>query len=298
MRVLALLLLAAAATAKDYARKADVIYGRKHGLALTMDVFTPKEPSGSAVIFVVSSGWFSSRGAMRPYWYEELLQRGHTVFAVVHGSQPKYSIDEIVPDVRRAVRFVRHHAKAYGIERQRIGIMGASAGGHLSLMTATAGDPGKAESRDPVERESSRVQAVAAFFPPTDFLNWGRPGFSIADHPGPSNLRAAFDFKRFDPKTRLFVSVTDADEVEKRLAAISPLTHVSEDDPPALLVHGDRDGLVPLQQSEVFVAKLERAGVEAKLLVREGKGHGWMLKPDVARVAAWFEERLAKAGAK
>ena len=94
-----------------------------------------------------------------------LLDRGYTIFAVVHGSQPRYTVPEIIPDINRAVRFIRYHAKDYGIDPQRIGICGASAGGHLSLMIGTAGSKGKQDTSDPVDRESSRVQAVACFFP-------------------------------------------------------------------------------------------------------------------------------------
>ena len=107
---------------------------------------------------------------------DELLKRGYTVFAVVHGSQPKYTIPEILEDINRAVRFIRHHAKDYRVDPDRLGIAGASAGGHLSLMQGTSGDLGNKGAKDPIDRESSRVQAVACYFPPTDFLNYGKPG--------------------------------------------------------------------------------------------------------------------------
>src|SRR4051812_45867519 len=90
-------------------RKADVIYGRKFGTALTMDVFTPRKANGAAVVFMVSGGYFSSHEAINPAFLQPLVDRGYTVFAVVHGSQPKFTIPEIVGDVNRAVRFIRHH---------------------------------------------------------------------------------------------------------------------------------------------------------------------------------------------
>src|SRR5687767_8014668 len=159
------------AEAPAHSRQKDVVYGRKHGVALTMDVFTPeKNANGAAAVFVVSGGWVSAHEFIDfagPGFLHELLGRGYTVFAVVHGSQPKYTIPEILQDMHRAVRFVRHNAKEYGIDPDRIGIYGGSAGGHLSLMQATAGDTGDAAAKDPVERASSRVQAVACFYPPT-----------------------------------------------------------------------------------------------------------------------------------
>src|SRR5712671_6668224 len=93
------------AEAPDWTRTQDIIYGRKYGLALTMDVFTPKKANGIGVIYVVSGGWFSGPQAIRPTLVAPLLKRGYTVFAVVHGSQPKFTVPEIVEDMHRGVRF-------------------------------------------------------------------------------------------------------------------------------------------------------------------------------------------------
>src|SRR5690349_12555203 len=89
-----------------YKRTEDVIYGRKFGTALTMDVFQPEKPNGAAVIFAVSGGWFSAHEAVNPGFLKELLRRGYTVFAVVHGSQPKFTIPEVLQDMHRSVRYV------------------------------------------------------------------------------------------------------------------------------------------------------------------------------------------------
>src|SRR5262249_16078963 len=123
-----------AADAPEFSRSQDVIYGRKYGLALTMDVFTPKKANGVGVIFVVSGGSFPGPQAIHPAFAAPLLKRGYTVFAVVHGSQPKFTVPEIVEDMHRAVRFVRHNAARFKIDPDCLGIYGASAGGHLSLM--------------------------------------------------------------------------------------------------------------------------------------------------------------------
>src|SRR5436853_271884 len=127
-----LVVAAAGATGAEpaYTRQQDVIYGRKHGTALTMDVFRPKaSANGAGVVFVVSGGWFSAHEAINPGFVAELLRRGYTVFAVVHGSQPKFTIREAVADLNRAVRFIRTHAPDYGIDPGRLGITGGSAGG-------------------------------------------------------------------------------------------------------------------------------------------------------------------------
>jgi acetyl esterase/lipase len=277
--------------------KEDVIYGRKDGTALTMDVFSPAKPNGAGVVLVVSGGFFSSHEAINPAFARPMLDRGYTVFAVVHGSQPKYTIPEIVRDMNRAVRYIRHHARDYGIDPGRLGVCGASAGGHLSLMLGTAGAAGDSKAKDPVDRESSRVQAVACFFPPTDFLNFGAPGKEMIhakDHAPP--FRAAFDYHEFDPKERMFVPVTEEGKLRTISREVSPITHVSADDPPTLIIHGDKDALVPLQQSESIVAALQKAGVPAKLVVKTGAGHGWAtIGLDMSTLADWFDAHLKPA---
>ena len=159
---LACLVLPTIASAQEaYTRTKDVIYGRKFGTALTLDVITPKkDANGAAIVLVVSGGWFSDPATINSPLIGQILaepiKRGYTVFAVVHASQPRFTIPEAVADINRAVRFIRHHAKEYKIDPDRIGITGASAGGHLSLMQGTAGDAGNPKAADPIERASSR----------------------------------------------------------------------------------------------------------------------------------------------
>src|SRR5262245_46942705 len=100
--VIAIVPLRAAEPAPE--RERDVIYGRKFGTCLTFDVFNPKEKNGAAVIFAVSGGWFSSHDniGLAEVYGKELVKRGYTVFAVVHGSQPKYTVPECVADMQRS----------------------------------------------------------------------------------------------------------------------------------------------------------------------------------------------------
>jgi acetyl esterase/lipase len=288
----------AVADEPDYQRTEDVIYGRKYGTALTLDVFQPAEPNGAGVIFCVSGGWFSSHEAVNLAFAQELLSRGYTVFEVVHGSQPKFTIPEVIDDMHRAVRYVRHHADDYGIDPERIGICGASAGGHLSLMQGTAGALGDTEAKDPVERESSRVQAVACYFPPTDFLNYGKPGENALGRGVLKNFRAPFDFHEFDKEHNQFVPITDESKLEEIGRQISPVTHVTADDPPTWIIHGDADELVPIQQAELIVEMLKSVGVPAELSVKPGAAHGWPdLVGDMTHVADWFDKYLAVSAA-
>lgn len=280
---------------ENFTRTEDVIYGRKHGTALTMDVFTPKEQNGAAVVFVVSGGWFSSHDSINAGFIKEFLKRGYTVFTVVHGSQPKYTIPEILEDMHRAMRFIRSKADDYHISPDRIGISGGSAGGHLSLMQGTAGTAGNESAKDPIDRQSSRVQAVACFFPPTDFLNYGKPGEIAIGRGVLKAYRAPFDFHEFDQATKSFVPITDEAKILEIGKAISPINHVSKDDPPTLIIHGDKDTLVPIQQAEIIIAKLKEAGVPCELVTKPGLAHGWLdIGNDVPTLADWFDKHLQK----
>jgi acetyl esterase/lipase len=277
-----------------YDRKVDVVYGRKFGMALTMDVFTPKaNANGAAVVWVVSGGWFSAHESIGPGFVAELLKRGYTVFAVVHGSQPRFTIPEIVKDMNRAVRFIRYHANDYHIDPNRIGITGASAGGHLSLMQGTAGDTGGTSAKDPIDQTSSRVQAVGCFFPPTDFLNYGKPGEIAIGCGVLKGFKPPFDFHEQDPNTKTFVRITDLGKILEIGRQISPVYHATSDDPPTLIIHGDADLLVPIQQAELILDKLKSSGVETKLVVKQGAQHGWPdLLKDTVIIADWFDAHL------
>jgi acetyl esterase/lipase len=291
--VLAVMPVAAAEPTPE--RERDVIYGRKFGTCLTMDVFHPKQKNGAGVIFAVSGGWFSSHeaiGAVALY-NGELLKRGYTVFAVVHGSQPKYTVPECVEDMQRSVRFIRHNAKRFGIEPDRIGVTGASAGCHLSLMLATTGKDGDASAKDPVDRESSRVQAAAGFFPPTDFFNYGEPGKDGDQFLRGYGLAMPFDFRDNDQKKGSSpVSPEKRKEILKR---ISPIYHIDDRTAPCLIVHGDKDTLVPIQQAQTFIDKMKEQKLHAELIVHEGGAHGWAgMDKEVVKIADWFGAHLTK----
>jgi acetyl esterase/lipase len=263
----------------------DVVYGHKIGVALTMDVFKPAKSNGIGVIWIVSGGWFSSHDLINPDLSKPFTDKGQTVFQVVHGSQPKFTLPEIVQDIHRAVRFIRVHAAEYGVDPNRLGIAGASAGGHLSLMMAAYGGPGDPAARDPVDRASSQVQAVAIFFPPTDFLNYGKDGVR------------ALTYEPLRPFWHVFAVPENATDAERDNIArtLSPYYGLSRNTPPILIIHGSTDTLVPRQQSERVMAKLDELKVPHKLVVREGKGHGWDgWWQDIVLMPDWFDQYLGK----
>jgi acetyl esterase/lipase len=292
--LLSLLTIGSSARAEEsFTWQRDVIYGRKFGTALTMDVFTPKQgANGAAVILCISGGWISDHDKIQPTLVQELLKHGYTAFAVVHGSQPKFTIPECVADMNRAVRYIRSHAADFQIDPARIGISGASAGGHLSLMLGCAGDAGDPQAKDPVDQVSSRVQAVACFFPPTDFLNFGEPGKKSLGIEPEHQFKAPFDFRVQDPVTKLFMPV-DLETREKICKEMSPVYYVTKDDAPTLIIHGDADTLVPLQQSQLILEKFKEVGVPAELVVKKGAKHGWLtIIADFKTIADWFDKYL------
>jgi acetyl esterase/lipase len=196
---------------------------------------------------------------------------GFTVFSVVHGAQPRFKVAEIVEQVQAAVRFVHAHAADYGIDTNKVGVAGISSGGHLALMIAGSAD--------------SPVNAVAAIAPPTDLANWGKPGLVFTEDP---QLAMFIPAVGFDPKG----SKGDTEALAKKL---SPITYVTAKFPPALIVHGSDDKLVPLQQAKDLDQALEKAGAPHKLEVISGAGHDdKTFVPGVAKAVQWFKDKLLK----
>jgi acetyl esterase/lipase len=232
---------------------------------------------------------------LRPKVVQRFVNRGYTIFLVFHGSSPKYTIPEIIEDMHRAVRFIRYRADDFKIGSEKIGIMGFSSGGHLSLMQAMAGDAGNPDAKDPVDRCSSRVQAVCCGAPPTDFLNYGKPGEIALGRGVLAGFRTAFDFHEFDKKENSQMRITDEQKLLEIGRRISPVYHVTADDPPTFIIHGDKDNAVPIQQAELIVDKLRGFSIPAEILVKKGEGHFWKdSDKDWPLQADWFDKYLLK----
>jgi acetyl esterase/lipase len=270
---------ASAGAADDVKITPDVVYGHKFGLAMTMDVYTPEnDQNGTGVLFMVSGGWYSRwtnpESVLR--LFQPMLDAGFTVFAVRHGSSPKFSIPEVVSDVRRSVRFVRKNAEKYGVDPERLGVCGMSAGGHLSLVLGTTADTDPPEANDPLAGVSSRVQAVVAYVPPTDLR--------IMVWDATDSLPAYRQFPALD---------LDVEEAAK----YSPLLFVTPDDAPTLLVVGQKDELVPVKHSQDILAAFKENNVPAELALFEESGHGFSpadLEEAMRRHVAWFTKYLVK----
>lgn len=277
---LALLLLAGPLAADEPKIVADVVYGHKDGLALTFDVIPSPKPNGAAILAIQSGGWYSPYREPKDLvpQYRYLLDKGFTIIVLRHGSAPKYTVPDAVEDVRRAVRVIRLRAAEWGIDPNRLGATGASAGGHLTLMLATTGDDGDPNAKDPILRTSSHIAAGVALCPPTDIRTW-------PENP-PDAIKAIPALKpplAFPPE---------------KAAGVSPLVQVTEKCAPVLMIHGDKDPLVPIDHSTNMLAALKKAKVTGELLTIEGAGHSFSPDQAVKQVGpalvTWFEKHLAK----
>ncbi len=282
----------AAAQQSSYDQHENVVYGEADGVGLVMDVFTPKEDgNGLGIIDVISGAWHSDRGKIRDHaraqTFQILCGKGYTVFAVRPGSITKFSALEMLAHINEGIRWVKGNADVYKIDPDRLGLMGASAGGHLACLAAVTAQDGNEGSKDGRKTPSTRVKAVGVFFPPTDFLDLAGKTIDARATSGMGELVRQLAFPQG------LGEETDA-EVAEKLTQISPARLVTPKAPPFLLIHGDADPAVPLQQSERMLAALKQAGVSAELIVKKGGGHPWpTIHEEVQVLADWFDKQLA-----
>jgi acetyl esterase/lipase len=270
-----------------YEQKVDVVFGEVHGTGLLMDVFVPKgKTNGLGIVDVVSGAWHSDRAKIREHalaqLYTILCTHGYTVFAVRPGSISRYTASEMAQNIRTGIRYVKEHAADYHIDPARLGLTGASAGGHLATLVAVTPEEGRPDAKNPLARQDTRVKAVAVFFPPTDFLDW-------------NGLQAPQEILG----RLLFLDGAanhSEEEFKKSAIAASPARLVKPTTVPFLFFHGDADPLVPLQQSKKMVEAIKAAGGSAELIVKKGGGHPWFtIFEEVEVMAKWFDAHLTDA---
>lgn len=248
----------------------DITYSTVDGVELKMDIYVPHQRSEptSTVVYIHGGGWRmgdKGRGQRLP-GLRELITRGYILALVNYRLAPKYTFPAQIEDVKCAVRWLRAHAADYNLDPQRIGAWGGSAGGHLAALLGVA-DARAGWDVGPYLDQISAVQAVVDMFGPTDLT-------LIEDRvtrPGAHVIQTWLIEKAF--------GTTEADASILRQA--SPLTYVSPTSPPFLIMHGERDRIVPINQSERFFAALQAAHVSAEIVVVKRAGHGF--QPVTAR---------------
>ena len=268
----------------------DVEYGKGGDVSLKLDVVCPKARPKSptpAVVFIHGGGWMSGDKAGGIAKLIPLAQKGYFCTTINYRLTGVAPFPAQIEDCKCAIRWVRAHAKEYRLDADRIGVWGGSAGGHLVALLGTSGGVKDLEGEGGWEKFSSKVQAVADYFGPTDFLYWAeevtKKGIDIAKLE--NEVAGGAISKLFGGP------FAEKQDVAK---AASPTTYIDRKDPPIFIAHGDQDPLVPLSQSQVFYGKLKKAGVDATLEVVKGQGHGFQGPETDKMVADFFDKHLRR----
>ncbi len=256
-----------------------ITFAQPGGETLNLDLARPKVGAGPrpAVVCIYGGGWISgSRSGMQPF-LRYLAAYGYVAVAPTYRLAPRYPFPAAVADVRQCVRWLRRHAALYGVDPNRIGAMGLSAGGHLAcLLGVTTNDDRFGPDDDPGDGTSSRVQAVVNYFGPADLASADWSALAVRKYLIP------------------FLGGTAAERPEEYKRA-SPITYISRDDAPVLTFQGDKDMTVPPTQSLALHRKLDAAGVMNRLVILEGQDHG-LREPHRSRTleqtVAFFNETL------
>jgi acetyl esterase/lipase len=291
------LAFAAVVGQEPYEQEIDHVYANIGGKDFLMDIFVPTgenrfeyfKPTDKgkslAIIDVISGGWDSSRGRLEEHkgfqTFSIYTVRGYTVFAVRPGTRGEYPVSEMVQHIKTAIRYIKANADKYKIDPDRIGIMGASAGGHLALMTILTAEPAQPDAADPLMRPSTEVAAAGIFFPPVDFIEFeGKSTDDVKELIGDALFPVGLDTKTHE-------------EMMAAAKAISPIQYVKKVNTPFQFHHGDVDPIVPLSQSEKMVEALKAAGNEVELHVKKGGAHPWItMSQEIITLADFFDNHL------
>ena len=251
----------------------DIEYVKGGSKAQALDVFAPEKADGALPLIVWIHGGAWSGGDKRLGMALAETTRGYVVASINYRLSGEAKWPAQIFDCKAAVRFLRANAKTYNIDPDRIGVWGSSAGGHLVAMLGTSGDVKELEGDLGNPGVSSRVQAVCDFCGPTDF--------TVVDK---------FPNGAVGPVTQL-IGGPIAENLEKTKTA-NPITYVTKDDPPFLIMHGDQDKTVPINQSELLNEALKKAGVWVKFEPVKGAGHGFGGPEIMKTVEQFFDEKL------
>jgi acetyl esterase/lipase len=221
-----------------------------------LDLYVPEKTNGPlpVIVWVHGGAWLAGSknggGPALPF-----VSKGYAVACINYRLSQHATFPAQIQDCKAAIRWLRANAKTYNLDPDRFGVWGASAGGHLVALLGTSGDVRDLEGDDGTPDHSSRVQAVVDWYGPTDVTKMG------GGHDQPDS-----------PEAKLLGGPVQANK--DKAARANPVTYISKDDPPFLIMHGDKDATVPFGQSELLLAALKRAGVDATFKTVKGAGHG------------------------
>ena len=242
----------------------DLEYGTGGGRALKLDVVKPKTPGPQPrplLVWIHGGAWGSGNkegGVEGLLWF---AQQGYVCATVEYRLSKEAPFPAQIEDCKAAIRYLRANAARFGLDPRRVGVWGSSAGAHLAALLGTTGDVPDLDGAGGNPSQPDDVQAVCDWFAPTDLLSVGHDEADQAKHNEANS-----------PESRLIGGPVQENR-EKAIRA-NPMTYVSRNDPPFLVMHGDQDPTVPIRQSEIFVKALRNAGVNVTYIPVPGGGHG------------------------
>jgi acetyl esterase/lipase len=241
-----------------------------------LDLYLPATGTNLPLIVWIHGGAWMGGSKERPPGLR-FLKEGYAVASLNYRLSQHAKFPAQIEDCKAAIRFLRSNAARHGIDPKRIGVWGASAGGHLVALLGTTGDVKEFDKGKDLE-VSSNVQAVCDFFGPSDFLQMNRMPSDI-NHDAPDS-----------PEAKLIGGAVHDNKEES--ARANPITYISPADAPFLILHGDQDRTVPINQSELLHEALKKAGVESAFHVVKGAGHGFSGPEIQEMVRKFFEKHL------
>ncbi len=256
----------------------DLVYARAGSKDLTLDIYRPESPPAKlpVIVWIHGGGWQSGSKDRCPP--APLAREGYAVVSVNYRLSHEAIFPSQMYDCKAAIRWLRANAAKYNLDPDRIGVWGSSAGGHLVALLGTSGGVKELEGDEGNAQFSSRVQCVVDFFGPTEFTKMDAQG---------SNRRHDAENS---PESKLIGGPIQQNIDKVRRA--NPITYVTTDDPPFLILHGDQDETVPLGQSEMLRDALQNAGVPVTFEPQPGKGHGFGGPQYVRRAGQFFDKYL------
>ena len=255
----------------------DVEYARGKDKPLLMDLFVPRDAKDPLplIVWIHGGGWVG--GNKEPCPALPMATKGYVVATINYRLAPEWVFPAQIEDCKAAIRFLRANAAKYNIDPKRIGVWGISAGGHLGALLGTSGDVKEVEGEVGGNLDqSSRVQCVVDFCGPTDLGLFLKSGDGIA--------------------AAKLVTGGDMQKALDLIKKMNPITYVTKDDPPFLIVHGDQDKTVPIESSQLLEKALKDAKVEVTYHVAKGRGHN-VGGPDLAPLVFAFIENHLKVPA-
>ncbi|MBI5687474.1 MAG: alpha/beta hydrolase [Verrucomicrobia bacterium] len=246
----------------------DIAYVPGGDEAQRLDLYLPEKPADHPLPLAVSihgGGWKGGTKAWAPSAF--MVPKGYAAASIEYRFSQKAIFPAQIQDCQAAIRWLRANSKKYNFDPDRIGVMGASAGGHLSALVGTAGGKKAFAPIGGNEEQPDRVQAVCDYYGPTNFNT------VMQQAEADKNVRNVFKFNTPSDPYSCLIGVSLGSDKQKG-DAVSPVHYVSKDNPPFLILHGTHDALVPYAQSMEFAAALKAKGVEVLLQTIPGGGHG------------------------